>query len=250
MYVLKVLIRLPFSFVLVLRNLIYEFWFSSRNVNELPGVAALREKGYYVFSEKLDAEQVALLRADFRKIEKVSPPSRVGQLAGRVYCHGPISELSNFYIARYRDFAEAYFGSKNIRCELTMYQRSWPKAFQSEVPGGEFHIDDNKRNLKFFIYLTHVDLAHGPFCYVPETHGFRGLTTILRWWLWEIFRKRIFLYEFGIKNLNLESKEIPIVGEPGLCFCADTTGYHRAAQLEAGEREVFVVSFTRNVIQL
>jgi hypothetical protein len=197
----------------------------------------------------LSAEDVVALRADFKQVEKSNPLQVTGQLAGRAFKHGAISELSSKFISCYRPFAESYFESKDIRCELSMYQRSWPIKSESEVPGGEYHVDDNKRNLKFFVYLTDVDSDSGPFCYVPNTHSYRGMITFCRWWLWEVFHARRFLYGFGLDNSRLDIDAKYILGKAGLCFCADTTGYHKATPLKKGEREVFVVSFTRNVIQ-
>jgi hypothetical protein len=247
-YPLKVLLRFPVSIITTMRNIWYEFWFSGKAADVFPGGEALRRNGFHVFAETLDSDTVEALKEDFRRLEQENPPAKTGQLAGRIYHHGAVSPLAERFIDRNRPLAEAYFGSKDIRCELTMYQRSWPIKTASEVPGGEFHVDDNKRNLKFFVYLTDVDMEHGPFCYVPGTHSFRGMKTLLRWWFWEVFRKRTFLYGFGLNNDDLEARAVPVQGPAGLCFCADTTGYHRATALKKGEREVFVVSFTRNLM--
>jgi len=247
-YFVKTLVRLFASWMIVFRNIFYEFFFSGRSVKKIEGGIELFEKGFYKFNEVLDHTTVVSLRQDFKRLETDSPAEKTGQMTGRLFKNGPISDLAEKFSLHYRPMAEAYFGSKNIRCELTMYQRSLPLTERSEVPGGEFHVDDNKRNLKFFVYLTDVDKDHGPFCYVPETHGYRGYKTVVRWLLWEIFRKRIFLYEFLLNNEQLQTKEIPIYGKAGTCFCADTTGYHRASPVKNGEREVFVVSFSRNLL--
>ena len=247
-YLLKTTVRLFTGWLLVCRNIFYEFSYSGNAVTSLQGGRELFEKGYYKFNEVLDQTAVQNLRQDFKRLETHNTAEKTGQLTGRLFHNGPISNLAEKFATHYRPMAEAYFESQNIRCELTMYQRSLPLTDRSEVPGGEFHVDDNKRNLKFFVYLTDVDKDHGPFCYVPKTHGFRGFKTFVRWLLWEIFRKRTFLYGFLINNEQLRKKEIPIYGKAGTCFCADTTGYHRASMVKNGEREVFVVSFTRNFL--
>ena len=247
-YVLKTTVRFFSGWFLVFRNIFYEFFHSGRAVTKLEGGRELFEKGYFIFNEVLDQSEVQSLKQDFKRLEINNAAEKTGQLTGRLYHNGPISDLAEKFMTRYRPMAEAYFESQNIRCELTMYQRSSPLKDRSDVPGGEFHVDDNKRNLKFFIYLTDVDKDHGPFCYVPETHSFRGFKTFARWLLWEIFRKRTFLYDFLINDEKLQKKEIPILGKAGTSFCADTTGFHRASVVEKGEREVFVVSFTRNLL--
>lgn len=249
-YLLKTIIRFLFSFPLVMRNCIYEYLYSGIDVREFEGGDALLSNGFAVFSKPLDQDQLEELRADFSRIAADNPYATSGQLAGRISTHGSLSDIADTFVDRYRPMAEAYFGSEDIRCELTMYQRSWPKKSLGDVPGGEYHIDDNKRNLKFFIYLTDVGHENGPFCYVPNTHKVRGVKTILRWWLWEVFRLRMFLYGFLSDAHELEKRAQPIVGNAGLCFCADTTGMHKAVEVEEGERGVFVVSFTRNVFRI
>ena len=247
-YLLKTTVRFLTGWILVSRNIFYEFFYSGRAVTKLEGGRELFDKGYYKFNEVLDQTAVQSLRQDFKRLETDNPLGKTGQMTGRLFQNGPISDLAEKFSERYRPMAEAYFGSKNIRCELTIYQRSLPVLDVSDVPGGEFHVDDNKRNLKFFIYLTDVDKDNGPFCYVPETHGYRGFKTFARWLFWEVFRKRTFLYDFLINNEKLQKNEIPICGKAGTLFCADTTGYHRASLVKNGEREVFVVSFSRNLL--
>lgn len=247
-YLLKTSVRFCTSWMLVFRNIFYEFYYSGNAVKKFEGGRELFEIGYYIFDEVLDQTAIQSMRQDFKRLETNNQTEKTGQLTGRVFKNGPISDLAEKFSIRYRPMAEAYFGSQDIRCELTLYQRSLPVTDLSDVPGGEFHVDDNKRNLKFFVYLTNVDQDRGPFCYVPETHGYRGFKTFLRWLLWEIFRKRTFLYDFLINAEQLQKKEIPIYGKAGTCFCADTTGYHRASLVKNGEREVFVVSYTRNLL--
>ena len=245
-YLLKTIVRFFLSWLTVSRNIFYEFFYSGSAVKKLEGGRDLLEKGYHKFDDLLDQTAIESLIQDFKMLEAYNPLPKTGQLTGRLFRNGPISDLAKLYVNLYKPMAEVYFGSKNIRCELTMYQKSGSLKDSSEVPGGEFHVDDNKRNLKFFIYLTDVDQDNGPFCYVPETHGYRGIKTIIRWSLWEIFRKRIFLYDFLLDYRELQKREVPIYGKAGTCFCADTTGYHRASLVKNGEREVFVASFTRN----
>ena len=38
------------------------------------------------------------------------------------------------------------------------YQHTLPETNLDNVPGGEFHVDDNKTNIKYFIYLKEVTL--------------------------------------------------------------------------------------------
>lgn len=242
---LKTIIRIFIGPLFWARNIIYEWIYSPWIDLKIEGVNFITNNGFYVYEEKLDIESVYKLKEDFYDLQKIKPFELKGQLSGRLYEHGPISQLSEYYINKFMSTAKAYFGSEKIQCELTMYQKSWPKDNIDDLPGGEFHEDDNKRNLKFFIYLTDVGEDNGPFCYVPKTHGLRKYEKYIRWLLWEVFHARKYLYSFKLDQKQCELDEVKVTGPAGTVFCADTTGYHRASAPLIGERQVFVVSYTR-----
>jgi len=242
---IKVLVRLFWGPVVWLRNILLEIVYSTNRKFEFAGCELLGSNGYAIFPNKLDEVELSALKKDFLEIQRKKTFETSGQLAGRLYAHGAISALSTDYIEKFQPIAEAYFGSKKIRCELTMYQKSWPKTDINDIPGGEFHEDDNKRNMKFFIYLTDVSNDNGPFSYVPKTHGLRRPEKYIRWLFWEIFHSRKYLYHYQLDQRICELEEVKITGQAGTIFCADTTGYHRASTPLAGERDVFVVSYTR-----
>lgn len=242
----KIFLRIFTGPVVWVKNIIFEYIFQPIESKDNKSIASLVENGFYIYPEPLDSASVKSLKDDFLSLQKNKAFETSGQLAGRLYSHGSISNLSKNYIEKFRPTAEAYFGSKNIRCELTMYQKSWPKTDINDIPGGEFHEDDNKRNMKFFIYLTDVTNQNGPFSYVPKTHGLRKPEKYIRWLLWEIFHSRKYLYSYRLEQKRCELEEVKVTGPVGTIFCADTTGYHRASTPIVGEREVFVVSYTRN----
>lgn len=242
---IKVLVRLFWGPVVWLRNILLEIVYSTNRKFEFAGCELLGSNGYAIFPNKLDEVELSALKKDFLEIQRKKTFETSGQLAGRLYAHGAISALSTDYIEKFQPIAEAYFGSKKIRCELTMYQKSWPKTDINDIPGGEFHEDDNKRNMKFFIYLTDVSNDNGPFSYVPKTHCLRRPEKYIRWLFWEIFHSRKYLYHYQLDQRICELEEVKITGQAGTIFCADTTGYHRASTPLAGERDVFVVSYTR-----
>lgn len=242
---IKVLFRLIWGPVVWLRNILLEVVYSTNRRFEFTGCELLGSNGYAILPSKLNESELSALKQDFLELQRKKAFVTSGQLAGRLYAHGAISALSTNYIEKFRPIAEAYFGSNKIRCELTMYQKSWPKTDKNDIPGGEFHEDDNKRNMKFFIYLTDVSNDNGPFSYVPKTHGLRKPEKYIRWLLWEIFHSRKYLYSYRLDQKRCELEEVKVTGPAGTIFCADTTGYHRASAPVAGEREVFVVSYTR-----
>jgi hypothetical protein len=237
--------KLVFGSFIFLRNILFEYIYSTKGISKIAGFEEMSDKGFAIFPDFISKFELKNLRDDFISLQEKKQFDQEGQLSGRLYEHGPISELSKLYIDKFWPIAEIYFDSKKIRCELTMYQKSWPKLNTNDLPGGEFHEDDNKRNLKFFVYLTDVDRESGPFCYVPGTHGLRKLEKFWRWLLWEIFHDRKYLYDYMLDVDMCKKNEIPVIGRAGTYFCCDTTGYHRASMPSKGVREVFVVSYVR-----
>jgi hypothetical protein len=111
--------------------------------------------------------------------------------------------------------------------------------------GGEFHVDDNKANLKFFIYLTDVSEESGPFSCVPSTWTWKLKGSLWRGLLWELSKKRKYLYEYMTNHETCIMLEKKIVGPAGTCFIVDTTSLHRAQPVLIGSRKVAVISFNR-----
>lgn len=204
----------------------------------------LYREGFYVYPDLLPDEDIQLLKDDHERLLSSNQVENIGQLAGRIYDDKAISPLVNKYVEFFSPIAEDYFNYKNIDCELTMYQKSIRQDDMLNIPGGEFHMDDNKKNLKFFIYLTSVTIKNGPFTYLAKSHGIFNVKKILKWFLWEITHKRKFLYASDTENKIMRVKAIPVLGGSGTILCADTTGYHAASQVIEGERLVMVVSFS------
>lgn len=124
-----------------------------------------------------------------------------------------------------------------------------PEKSLADVPGGEeFHIDDGKKTLKFFLYLTDVTQENGPFCYIPKSHGILGWRKFFRIIKWNIFNEHFSLY-FDEKEIKQKNR-VYICQDHGIVFCADTTGFHKATPLLYGQREILVVSFNEKRLDL
>ncbi len=206
-------------------------------------VNELCSKGFYIYSDRLSKKDIVELREDYEKLLDENIVDSDGQLNGRIYKQGEISSLVSKYVKIYGVIANKYFNTSHVDCELTMYQKSVHELDMSNIPGGKFHMDDNKKNLKFFIYLSDVSIKNGPFRYVPKTHGLYNIKKILKWWLWEITLKRKYLYVSDFENMELKNRAESVLGKSGTVFCADTTGYHAASVVERGCRLVLVISF-------
>lgn len=223
------------------KNLLLFLYGPKKTVDEV--VKNIKQAGYYMYEGKLSKDEVQQLREECLDLLSTEEVDVSGQTKGRVYKQGSLSQLVSKYINNYKSIAVNYFNDNNVECELSMYQKSLPEKSLDNVPGGVFHMDDNKKNLKFFIYLSDVNLDNGPFMYVPNTHGINSIKKMIKWWFWEVFLLRKYLYVTEAENERLKKLSVPITGDCGTVFCADTTGYHAASTVISGERLVLVISF-------
>jgi hypothetical protein len=201
---------------------------------------SLCENGYYVYAEPLTEAELGGLNQVYSDLANSEKIDTEGQLTGRILMPHKKSQLVSSYIDRFTPVAQNYFNQVNIEVELTLFQKSEVQSDLNNIPGGAFHSDDNKKNLKFFIYLTDVSENNGPFLLSPKTHGFT-LRRIFPWCMWEITGLRKYIY---VEKLPESAPPVmPVLGSAGTIFCADTTIYHKASPVIQGERRVLVISF-------
>ncbi len=239
---LKIFYHFLASFYTMPRNLIQFAWFKPDAKDDVL-VGAIKKQGYFVFEEKLSDNDTQILVKSFDDLQDKYEIDNSGQQNGRIFRHGALGPFLNPYIRRFGEIASKYFGSVQTCIELSMFQISHVEMDLDDVPGGKFHMDDNKKNLKFFVYLTQVTERNGPFRYVPKSHGIGSASKVFNWWMWEITHSRRYLYAGEIDQDQLQTSAIEITGDAGTVFCADTTGFHAAKPLEMGERLVLVISF-------
>ena len=152
-----------------------------------PGTKALVEKGYWLFPDKLSADLTSTLIDEFDELRKARGVEYSGQLNRRIVGQGAITpNLNKLGNSILESFSDLFNGDYAI--EISYYQESVPEKNLNDVPGGRFHVDDNKANYKYFIYLTDVSYENGPFSAVPGTGHWRLKGSFWRGLLWEITR--------------------------------------------------------------
>ena len=242
MTILKYLKRLLWDVWAVPYNIFRDI--SARPDCSLTSVRELYEKGLHVSSIKLDNEQLVELQGIYKDLLANTDVAESGQGAGRISTNGLLDNRLESIIEPMRDIASKYLCVDSAKLELTYFQESKPRNDLDSVPGGEFHIDDNKSNIKFFVYLTNVGNENGPFVVVPGTHRWKDSKRIFRALRWALTKKRNVLY-YKMNTAPLDLKAKYITGSAGTFFIADTTAWHRAEPVKIGERLVFVTSFNR-----
>jgi len=205
----------------------------------------LRNQGIHIFEERLAEDAVFALLKDFEDLKKSHKVDRSGQQSGRIYSPGVLSPLLASYAEKIKPFASEFLSTKRVKVEISYYQESFSSSDVENIPGGDFHVDDNKANLKYFIYLSDVSEENGPFSCVPKTGSWRLKASMMRAILWELTHNRKYLYDYRLDKAKHLSSEVKILGLSGLNFLVDTTSLHRANPVISGMRKVAVISFNR-----
>ena len=239
MVLLKHVVRFVIALFVLPKNIIlYIYGYKNRGKSEV--CDALFEKGYYLYNEIIPSDEVHQLIHTYENMLIKEYVTESGQSNGRIMMPHLKSDAINVHIDRCKPIASDYFAHKDIEVELTMFQKSKVETDLDNVPGGGYHVDDNKKNLKFFIYLSDVTEKQGPFVLSPNSQGLSWYK-VVRWFGWEITLDRKYFYMDELpKGCDAP---IRVLGEKGTLFCADTTIYHKADRVIDGERLVLVISF-------
>jgi hypothetical protein len=203
---------------------------------------SLRDSGFAEVTFLLDSKDMYILQQLFEGLDFSFVNGLSGQERGRIFSQGLLDDRLEPVVSKFRDVAKGYLNTQHPHLELTYFQVSCANATQDSIPGGTFHMDDSKPNLKFFVYLTDVDVDQGPFCVVPASHGLRR-SKGLRYLIWTLTKRRSSLYSNELLDKQLDLKKKLITGKRGFSFVTDTTAWHRATQVKEGRRVVFVCSF-------
>lgn len=244
MNIFSAVLRFPFAVFVLLKNIVLSLFINKKGVYSQI-ISDLDQEGYAIIGEKYGDTNFEKISESIKFIVASHKLPTSGQSNGRVLnLHLDAKDIAN-YCDFLKKIAEEYFDDKNINVEMSLFQKSVVEKNLSDVPGGEgFHMDDSKKIIKFFLYLTDVNLSNGPFCYIPKTHGLLHLNKFFRFLKWNIFKKNEYLYLSDEDELINNHSIQRMVYPKGTVFCADTTGFHKALPLTSGIREVFVVSFS------
>jgi hypothetical protein len=204
--------------------------------DQYPGVASeLEENGYCVLRQAFDLDTLGRLRdeaaAAWDDVRLLKKNDHNMQMVGHPMLNLPAAfeiAFDDFLI----DIATSYFqclpgvGTVNMR-----------RSFVNDSPPVEtmlWHSDRNSyRFLKFFFYLTDVDVDSGPFTYVEGSHSrkFEGWLDKYRWNHEEIVER------YGEARIRY------LTGQVGDVVIANTTGFHRGTKPAKHERVMYTVNY-------
>ena len=239
LFFLRCVVRTVLAVFILPKNIIL-YLIGYRNRGKSEAVDALFTKGYHVYADRLPSCEILKLTETYQKMFEESNVETCGQSNGRIMMPHLNSDVICAYINEFRHVARDYFNHQSIEVELSMFQRSKVETNTENVPGGGYHVDDDKKNLKFFIYLTDVTEKNGPFVLSPNSHGL-SWHKVIRWFGWEVTTNRKYFYLDDLPSGC--NPPVKVTGSKGMVFCADTTIYHKADRVLEGERLVLVISF-------
>jgi ectoine hydroxylase-related dioxygenase (phytanoyl-CoA dioxygenase family) len=240
--------------VRILKRLIWDVWLVPINyftdLMAKPGCSSpvtqnLFDNGLHISDELVSEGTLVLLNKVYSDLQRTGSIAEAGQNAGRLYKNGMLDSRLTDVVENMRKIASSYLCVRKAKLELTYFQTSEPRKDRNDVPGADFHIDDNKANVKVFVYLSDVGDTNGPFVVVPKTHRWRDKGRIKRALCFAITKDEP-NYLYYNDNMNfLEERALYITGVAGKWFVTDTTAWHRAQPVVSGCRKVFVASFNR-----
>lgn len=219
----------------------------------------IKRDGYYVFDVQLDASIVEQLVAfaESTPVKYLQIPEKQDGVTRIKFSDNPvIYDRENIVAPKYvfnmqqlinqpqlqqlifdpslLAVAQSYLKSKPILDLMAMW---WSAPFDKKGAAEAaqmYHFDlDRLKFLKFFFYLTDVDVNTGPFCYVKNSH--KKLPKA-------ICQDRRLTDEEVQQHFTQENM-LELIGKKGSIMAVDTRGLHKGKPLNNGERLIFQLEF-------
>jgi hypothetical protein len=135
--------------------------------------------------------------------------------------------------------AQSYIGSQVILCTAALW---WTTPFSKGEPASNlaqlYHFDmDRLKFLKFFLYVSDVDVDSGPHCYVRGSCKRKPKQFLED----RRFQDDELIGYYGPENL------VEIAGPRGTLIAVDTRGFHKAKMPESGNRLALQLEFTSSM---
>jgi hypothetical protein len=210
----------------------------------------LRRDGVAVLDQRLSSERCdALIRLAHAATARSSGGERMAvtrpdQLTAPRYDLDEHDLLADREVQRLivdpslRALAAAYLGGEAVSDMAAMWWSVAQPGGPSSSAAQQFHTDRDRLSfVKFFIYLTDVDDAHGPHVFVRGSH--QRLPGTVR-------ADRRF-DDAEVTAVYGEEALLTIGGPTGTIFVADTSGLHKVLPPAAGHRLVFQLEFTTSL---
>lgn len=214
-------------------------------------VSGLRRDGIYVFDSMVPPAMVDRMRESALTVDSVArgldeapgPFPRSAPAVGRY----DIDENLTMASPDMQDFcsdpafakiAADYLGQPVIQDQTALWWTTPKGQEQASLNAWLFHQDRDRLSfLKFFVYLTDVEMGNGPHVYIKGTHRKvpRALATDGR------------KTDELVKDVGLWDRVVELGGKAGTILAVDTVGLHKGKPPVQGDRLVLQVEFATSL---
>jgi len=210
-------------------------------------VENLKDKGYFVFPKRLSKNQINDIlnyaysikpyvgnkRCDFF----VSPDNIPNEYPRYIWKMEDLIKnktIQNIlFDSTFALIAQEYFGCRPILSMLTLWLDT---VYEGEVSSHIFHCDaDSPKYLKFFFYLTDVDIESGAHVYIQKTHSHKRNHP---------FYKMTRYSEEELLNYFGKENKIVFEASAGSIIAEDTHGFHRGTTPKKSHRFLLELQFS------
>lgn len=218
-----------------------------RAVQVAETVEQLRENGYRIMPEPLTVAEVAGLREfafshqaigdDMRTLYDIKPDAiPEGQarfswwmhdlaacdVVQRLLLHGP-----------YCAIAQQYLGCRPVLAHISLFL---DRPFAGNFEPYSYHYDNEGPGfLKFFFYLTDVEVGTGAHYFIAGTQNHTKPAPFSRA---AIYREEDLFRHYS------RNREVVVVGSAGTVLAEDTAGFHRGSKIERNYRLMMQFEFS------
>jgi hypothetical protein len=211
--------------------LVYKSRYASNVLNDL------QEKGWSNISSIItDKEKDSISKIQMQLLAEVE--ENFDSVKGRIYDFHKRHHIDAGLMEKMSGIAKEYFNDSDIEMDQTQFQLSRAAADFTPLGYG-WHVDDHRRILKFFLYLTPVNESNGAMSYIPGSHNKKHFR---RKFLWDFTKQLSYTYFDDISPYD-DNDKIKLTGSSYSFFAVDTSGFHTANPLLSGTRTVMVFNF-------
>jgi hypothetical protein len=206
--------------------------------NYLDAVNDVENNGYAVIKNFIDIDILKIVKDSFDAIKQKGQLQYNDNYTEQVghpllTCPGVTDVAFNDEVIK---LAKTFFGCMPVINNAQLRKSKATTLHENNLSGNgqttRWHCDkDSPRFLKFFFYLTDVEIENGPFTYVKGSHKekFDNWKSKYRWSDEEILSK------FG------EDRIISLCANVGDLIIANTNGFHKGKKVESGERILLTI---------
>jgi hypothetical protein len=214
----------------------------------------IHQHGYHVFDVRLESDVCERI-VDFARSSPASltPAPAIGPSEAVYDPASPLATRYDLAESRILELAElqqlatdetlmavaqAYLGCRPVNDLVAMWWSAAHGGGPSSAAAQLFHFDmDRLKFLKFFVYLSDVDEAHGPHVYVDSSHVRKP----------KPMRRDGRIPDDEVIAQYGENAIIELTGERGTILAVDTRGFHKGKALETGDRLLFQVEYANSL---